>query len=160
MNRAKAQNAPPRTYLRSSYHLDLGQEALQRNWSLYRRRRHREAGSRQRPAGAHLVEWTDAIDVVCGKCRKRLGRCVAFRSEPGFYGLVEDHPRWAAPLRMWLAPAGETAARPRWLWFEGDGPLALAHFRCGRCRQAFAPRNADRLAATAFEDQLRELVIS
>lgn len=159
MDRAKAPRTPPRTYLRSSYHLDLGQEALQRNWSLYRRRRHREAGSRQRPAGAYLVEWTDAIDVICGRCRKRLGRCVAFRCEPGFYGLVEDDPRWDAPLRTWLAPAGESVTRPRWLWFDGDGRRTLAHFRCARCRRALAPRNADRLAAKAFENKLRELVL-
>lgn len=62
----------PRGYMRESYHLTLDQESLQRNWSLYRQKRHR-LYSTLPPQGARLVRWSERVIVQCGSCRRHLG---------------------------------------------------------------------------------------
>jgi hypothetical protein len=159
MNSAKDPEAGERqrrTYLRRSYHLTLTQENLQQNWSLSRAKRHREYTTLP-PEGAHLVEWSDRVTIVCARCRSTLGHVVGWHSDDT-YGVVEDTARWTiyrGPDPPVLTGRGK---HPPWLWVEGDLRKAKAHIRCPRCRLSVV-HNAHRLGRSIVHDRPRQVAV-
>jgi hypothetical protein len=131
--------------MRRSYHLSIEQEALQRNWSLYRGRGHAEARRQVPPPNSRTVFWGDQVRIDCGVCGKHVAKVVAFRADD-LYGLVDDTVRWT--LDKAARPAVTTgigSKHPPPFWVEGSGYAAIAHFRCrnGHTRD----HNAHKLAS-------------
>ena len=143
--------------MRESRHASLDQETLQRNWSQYRERRHREY-SELPPQRARTVRWTDQVAVICRSCRHPMGKVVGWSSDDA-YGIVEDTARWT--LQKSLSPAvltGQGKKHPPWLWVEGDLRQARAHFRCASCRRE-SVHNAHRLGHRIEREGLAELQV-
>lgn len=153
---AEPERNPPRGYMRRTYHLSLEQRSLQDNWSLYRKQRHR--AYKTVPAhGARAVDWTDQVVVICARCRRSIGKLVAFESDDR-YGIVEDTHR--RTIKRGQAPifTGRANKHPPWLWVDGDGASALAHFHCPRCRVPTS-QNAHRLGQQIVQKRLREVLV-
>lgn len=149
---------PARGRMRRSYHLATDQLSLQRNWSLYRQRRHREYATKS-PPGARLVKWSAPVNVRCGRCRHVMGACVAYRVDDQ-YGLVEDTARWTLERSSYPAPLkADPGRRPHWMRIDGSGREALVYFRCQSCRNELQPRNAHRRARQAFLNETSEMVL-
>jgi hypothetical protein len=132
--------------MRESYHVTISQESLQRNWSLFREKRHRKYAT------------TDRVTIVCVRCRTNMGHVVAFKCEDT-YGIVEDTATWT--LERSARPAvltGEGRKHPPWLWVEGDMRKARAHLRCPGCRRD-TTRNAHRLGQGIVEQELTEISV-
>jgi phage FluMu protein Com len=144
--------------MRRSYHRALDQESLQRNWSLYRQKRHRDYSTKP-PPGAKLVHWGPPVAIRCAHCHHLLGSCVTFRVDD-LHGLVEDTARWT--LDNFSDPAvltGVSGKHPHWIHIQSDGRKATVRFTCPRCRTALQPRNAHRLAAEIDAREAAEIAL-
>lgn len=144
--------------MRRSFHLTIDQPSLQRNYSLYRKRRH-SAYSTKPPHGATVVEWSDPVAIRCSRCRHAMGSVVVFRVDDR-YGVVEDTAKWL--WRRSLEPAAGGAPpgkRPHWIRVSGDGYEARVTFRCASCRTSFRARNAHRLVRALVDSETAQLAI-
>jgi hypothetical protein len=153
-----SEETTPRTYMRRSYHLSIEQESLQRNWSLYRQRRHADSGRQSPPAKSRTVWWSNQVRVDCGACGKHVAKVVVFHVDD-LYGLVDDSTHWV--LDKSARPAVITGAgtkHPPPFWVDGSGYAAVAHFRCmnGHTRN----QNAHKLANEIWRNNLSQLPLN
>lgn len=153
-----SEETTPRTYMRRSDHLSIEPESLQRNWSLYRQRRHAASGRQTPPPNSRTVSWGNQVRVNCGACGKHIAKVVAFRVDD-LCGLVDDATRWT--LGKSARPAVTTGVgtkHPPPFWVEGSGYAAVAHFRCrnGHTRN----QNAHKLAHEIWRNGPSQLPLS
>jgi hypothetical protein len=113
------------------------------------------------PKPARACEWRGPFTVICDRCRRSVGECVAY-SVHGALGIVEDTAKQyavegALPESMQLRARRylKRGPRPRYR-LTGDNNKArgerrtMVHFRCLTCQREYV-RNMYRFGCMQFE---------